>query len=266
MILFSDVLIMTTQVKKNIFNIYSRSDSGGVFFKRKFLLYQSTFEELIEESRKGKERVLIMREKINTEKTHYLELVFEDDPKMQSFLMESVSSKQTQLRTQCFGIELSKLQDNVKLEQKRVIPRFIVALYSHILQIGLREEGIFRISSEQKMLHRIMDKINHGEVPLNIINPFDAGNVIKHYFRSLPNSLLGEYIEELDPNTYGKDKANQIAGMQAALNNMPRQNVCTLELIIRLIITIEANKAHNKMSLENLCIVISNQPSSNKRP
>ncbi|PRP80025.1 RhoGAP domain-containing protein [Planoprotostelium fungivorum] len=106
---------------------------------------------------------------------------------------------------------------------------------------GMRREGIFRISGEAREIADAKKKINRG-TPLGRLDPHVSSNLIKIWFREMPDPLLqcarGEELHSDDP---------------AVLSNEQRH---LLEWLVDLMKEVAASSEDNKMTVENLAIVI----------
>ncbi|KAL7717143.1 Lim domain [Entamoeba marina] len=248
--IFNDSVFMTTPPKRSVFSTAARTAIKGILFKKKFFLTKCTVSERLD-NREKKKFYLDLVEDIPL-KT-FLTLEFETDPQMQQFIQNILSAKVSFIKTQCFGVTPHDYLKTVKTEKNRVVPRF----FSHCIDVvrsrGITEEGIFRISSEQKSINRMISRIDSGDCFFELQNAHDAANLVKTYLRTLPRSIAGSFLEDFLMALEEKEPSN---AMRSVLEEMPRTSVAMMYLFVCALKDVEKNKEINKMGIDNLCIVV----------
>ena len=248
---FNDSLFMTTPPKRSIFSSTARTQLKGMLFKKRFMLSATSVREVTDNRETKKFRCELVE---NFHVKTQMIIEFEDDIQLQTFIQHVVSAKLEFVKTQCYGVNPSDYLKNVRQEKNRVVPRFFSYCYNTIIKRGLEEEGIFRISSEQKNMNRMMTHIDMGEYNVEILNPHDAANLIKTYLRTLPRSIAGD---KLDQFIEALHEENKVEHFKAILKEIPDCNVAMIYLLVLILQAVEEKKSINKMTLDNLCIVVS---------
>ncbi|EDR23856.1 lim domain, putative [Entamoeba dispar SAW760] len=248
--IFNDTLFMTTQPKRSIFSIMAHTALKGIIFKKRFVLTQCSVREKSDNRETNKYRCDIVED---TPQKTFVTVEFEDDATLQIFIQNLVSAKLEFAKTQCFGVTPKDFLSKVKQEKGRLIPRFFSYCTSVAISRGINEEGIFRISSEQKNITRLISRIDNGEWNFEIVNPHDAANLIKTYLRTLPVSIAGDKLDEF------MDALEEPAPSEAikkVFETMPECNVAMMYVFALVLKAVEAKKEVNKMGIDNLCIVV----------
>ncbi|ELP86357.1 RalA-binding protein, putative [Entamoeba invadens IP1] len=248
--IFNDTLFMTTQPKRSIFSVITHSSLKGILFKKKFALTQCTVKEK-PDNRELEQYCCDLIE--DTPQKTFLTIKFEKDPDLQQFIQNFSSAKLAFLKTQCFGINPKEFVSKVKSEKGRLTPRFFNYCTNIIATRGIMEEGIFRISSEQKNINRLISRIDQGDCYFEIINPHDAANLIKTYLRTLPQSIAGDKLDDFIDAIASKEPIEET---KKVFETMDESNVAVMYIFTKLLIVVESKKEINKMGIDNLCIVV----------
>jgi len=114
---------------------------------------------------------------------------------------------------------------------------------------GIGQEGIFRLAGEQTEIKRIKETMNKKEFSSsNDINTI--ASLIKIWFRELPTPILNALPAE--SIFYSSD----INDCVTAFNTLPEPQKTLLDWLLQLLITTAANSSVNKMTAQNLAIVV----------
>jgi len=131
------------------------------------------------------------------------------------------------------------------------VPKIIVNLKNMILEKGgINTEGIFRLAGEQTEIKRIKEQLNdkNYDVKTNDINAITS--LLKIWFRELPIPVLNALPQE---SIMGFHDANDCL---EAYQSLPEPNKSLLSWFIELMKLVVSNSAVNKMTAQNLAIVV----------
>ncbi|XP_034112057.1 uncharacterized protein LOC132797684 [Drosophila nasuta] len=156
------------------------------------------------------------------------------------------------------GLQYLKLADAF-LENGTVvqIPQFVVEACSFILE-HCETEGIFRRAGSAIKQREIRKFLEAGNSLGKCHRVIDVANIVSYFFRELPEPLIPSYLHDtlvrclLTPTT----TSNTIHSMQLTCLIMPLLTVQTLAYFMQFLNTITRHVASNKMSAQNLAIVI----------
>jgi len=135
------------------------------------------------------------------------------------------------------------------------LPALVDETVKYIMQRGLKEEGIFRVSASLRKTKEIRDIYDVGDSP-----PEEEMNV------HLAAGLLKQYLREkkplIDPSLQPElEAANKLTGDEQStkiaeiLGKLPSANGKILESVFPLLVQVLANSEHNKMNIGNICII-----------
>ncbi|KAL1131175.1 hypothetical protein AAG570_012411 [Ranatra chinensis] len=133
-----------------------------------------------------------------------------------------------------------------------------------LLELGIAEEGIFRVTPGASKVRRMKVSLDANcmdlESALQFRDPHIFAGVLKTYLRELPEPLLthklyDQWIAAAKLLYAGNNKE----GMQAlwsTLHNLPQSNLDNLQYLIKFLSSLASNKHTNKMTPQNLAIVV----------
>jgi len=115
---------------------------------------------------------------------------------------------------------------------------------------GVNTEGIFRLAGEQTEIRRIKEQMNNKnyEIKTNDINAI--ASLLKIWFRELPTPVLNAVPQE---SIMGFQDANDCL---QAYHTLPEPNKTLFSWLLDLMKMIVSNSAVNKMTAQNLAIVV----------
>lgn len=145
-----------------------------------------------------------------------------------------------------------------------LVPRFLVVIFEEIENEGLKDTGIYRISSSVSELNHVKSIIDKtGTISFNerAYNPHTLASCVKSYFRELPDALLIDQVIEgfftLEKESPEKsDSSSVIENYRQILKNLPTPNYQTLKLLLKHLQKVSQFSEHNKMTASNLATVI----------
>lgn len=164
------------------------------------------------------------------------------------------------LSTTTYGIPLKTIcsRDNAK------VPQFLCQIFSFIEAEGLKDVGIYRISTSISELNKLKQEIDRNTY-LNLaernVDVHALTSCVKLFFRELPDALISDHVVEMlatskrvgEPNTF-TDKDTAL--YKQAMAKLPEANYHTLAALARHLNKIVEQNEFNKMTSSNLATVI----------
>ncbi|XP_060602729.1 ralA-binding protein 1-A-like isoform X5 [Ruditapes philippinarum] len=151
------------------------------------------------------------------------------------------------------AIERNRSHDGVQL------PALFRECIDYIEEHGLRCEGIYRISGVKSKVQHLKDLYNRGEaVYLEEHEPNIVAGVLKQFLRELPEPVLtNALIPKFEEASTIRNERRRIEGFLKLINELPQCNRLLLSwMIVHMTHVIERQK-ENKMTLQNVSIVLS---------
>ncbi|KAI1280750.1 Rho GTPase-activating protein 45 [Halotydeus destructor] len=172
-----------------------------------------------------------------------------------------------------FGVPLS-------LQRVDSVPYIVVKCISEIDCKGYGIKGLYRVSGVKSQVERLCQSFENGAelVDLSDVQPNVIANVLKLYFRQLPEPLLTfrlypefirvakqfpasskEHSPALDTGSPSGDKSvsqfQEIAQLVNVVNKLPRAHYLTLSYLVHHLKRVADNHPENNMPSSNLGIV-----------
>jgi len=178
--------------------------------------------------------------------------------------LEETQPKLETLRSSRKGYPIfgTSLQDHIRdlgLESGIAFPLQLCCV--KLLELGLDEEGLFRLTAGASKVKRLRAEIEAGHAFINNIDGYDHHvftGLIKTYLRELPSPLMGEelYNDWLEAGRLtGEDRFNAIWNLLQS-DYLPRENYRNIQYLFRFLHEVTLHSDKNKMSANNLAIVI----------
>ncbi|EDV94892.1 rho GTPase-activating protein 92B [Drosophila grimshawi] len=172
---------------------------------------------------------------------------------------------------------LARIQDTIQSTEKT---RFGTSLKDHLtsthrdisyivelcccclLEHGLEEEGLLRVGCASTKLRRMKHALEAQHVktplPLEYQDPHVIGSILKLYLRELPEPLLTyalykDFVRIAELHT----EAERKTAIKAVMGKLPKENYANLRYLTRFLALMQQSAVHNKMSSQNLAIVMS---------
>eukprot|EP01133_Synstelium_polycarpum_P009774 gene9774-11413_t len=158
-----------------------------------------------------------------------------------------------------FGVPLSEtmtIQRRVHPELK--VPVFLHDGFRYIIQHGLEIEGIFRIAGTKERVRALQQQLDRGEAidfAAGRVDPVDLADLIKIYFRELPDCLLQADHYDAFIATLTHDRLGQIQKLRELVADLATDNQDMLRELVWFLGKIAINHSYNKMTAENLGLV-----------
>ncbi|XP_023231170.1 rho GTPase-activating protein 44-like [Centruroides sculpturatus] len=142
----------------------------------------------------------------------------------------------------------------------RQIASVIEACVCLLLEIGMDEEGLFRIAGSSSKIKKVKSAFDAGLVNLldDIRDPHIVAGVLKSYLRELPEplftfQLFNDWLSAAEIS----DSDTRLQTLWRILNSLPEANFNNLRYLIKFLAKLASNSEINKMSSHNLAIVLS---------
>lgn len=168
--------------------------------------------------------------------------------------------------THVFGSPLTALVGTQYMDERSGVPKVIRACVDFVERHGLKEEGVYRLSSQKSQVEQLQAQFDSGkDVDLEALYSdrlFDgihlAANVLKLFIRSLPEPLLSDaLLSEFEALLKLSREDDMVAGIITLLARLPSTYYLTLGWIVHHINHVEENGAANKMTWENIAVIFS---------
>eukprot|EP00013_Stygamoeba_regulata_P019546 CAMPEP_0177653780 /NCGR_PEP_ID=MMETSP0447-20121125/13934_1 /TAXON_ID=0 /ORGANISM="Stygamoeba regulata, Strain BSH-02190019" /LENGTH=673 /DNA_ID=CAMNT_0019157291 /DNA_START=1 /DNA_END=2022 /DNA_ORIENTATION=+ len=163
-----------------------------------------------------------------------------------------------------FGVSLEQqwaAQHEAWLQNGSDLPEVVTATVAILLEHGLAEEGLFRLSAQQTRLTELRREFNRGALPA--LPPTDvhlAAGLLKLWLRELPEPLVPPAFAPTLQQHATAIPADGAAG--AALRalaectaQLPQPNLLVLQHLFFLLSRVVAYESLNKMGVTNLCVI-----------
>ncbi|EDV41742.1 uncharacterized protein Dana_GF17627 [Drosophila ananassae] len=157
-----------------------------------------------------------------------------------------------------FGTSLKEHLESTNREISYIVELCCCCLLEH----GLEEEGLLRVGCASTKLRRMKHALEAQHVktplPLDYQDPHVIGSILKLYLRELPEPLLTyglykDFIRIAERHSEAERKTE----IKAILGKLPKENYANLRYLTRFLALVQQRSVHNKMSSQNLAIVMS---------
>ena len=149
--------------------------------------------------------------------------------------------------------------------QSRTVPKFLMDIFREIENEGIKDVGIYRIStsiSELTNLKTMIDRTGFIDFEDRGYDTHALTSCVKSYFRELPDALLTDkviekcyYLRQLIL-TEEIDQDNIVNKFQQVLKSLPRVNYDTFKTFMKHLNTVSQYSDDNKMTAANIATVI----------
>ncbi len=153
-----------------------------------------------------------------------------------------------------FGLAL---EDHLRLQGREIASPLETCIF-WIMELGLDEEGLFRIAgsaSRMKMIRAALDA--NVEIDVDLGMEHALAGVLKQYLRELPEPLLtfNLYQDFIQTLTL-KDKDQKLQALWTIVNNLPKVNYNNFKYLIKFLGKVAGRSEQNKMNASNLSLVV----------
>jgi len=148
-----------------------------------------------------------------------------------------------------FGVDPTTLEQTE--DEGYAVPTILVNMKKvMVAKNAINTEGIFRLAGEQTEIHRIKDAMNKKSYDY-VTNDVNAiATLIKVWYRELPIPILNTLPSESIMNFSSSHDC------VAAYHKLPEPQKTLLSWLLDFLVTIAANSDVNKMTSQNLAIVV----------
>uniref|UniRef100_A0A2P2I3D8 Rho GTPase-activating protein 7-like n=1 Tax=Hirondellea gigas TaxID=1518452 RepID=A0A2P2I3D8_9CRUS len=170
------------------------------------------------------------------------------------FMFKKLRAAEQKSSDQVFGI-------GVHVTHKKTgypLPPVITDALSH-LEIGCIDQvGLFRKPGVRSRIQKLRELLDSGEVvDYNTYGAFDVADVVKTYFRELPEVLLTNKLSEVFLTIFQfLPEQERLEAVQCALIMMPDENREALMTLLTFLASIASNSHLNQMTASNLAVCL----------
>ncbi|XP_066555468.1 rho GTPase-activating protein 18 isoform X2 [Amia ocellicauda] len=161
-----------------------------------------------------------------------------------------------------FGVPLTTLlEQDQKKQQGTKVPLILQNLISHIEEEGLETEGLLRIPGVATRVRTVCQELEakfyDGSFAWESVKQHDAASLLKLFIRELPHPLLTvEYLSGFVAVQKLPTKKQQLQALNLLVLLLPEPCRDTLKTLLEFLQRVINNKAKNKMTLNNVAVVI----------
>lgn len=165
-----------------------------------------------------------------------------------------------------FGKTIDEIMDRQMEEgTMSITPDFLHAIFSRLEKTSTEVEGIFRISGSEQEVTFIRNELESGrKVDFTMYSPHTLTSFVKAFFKSLPEPIIPPKLNKVLDNTLkkaefeSKELPDDYCEMinQTLVNKLSMSSMALLKELVRLFNKIVEKSSINKMTLDNLFIVI----------
>lgn len=136
-----------------------------------------------------------------------------------------------------------------------------------VLEVGLYEEGIFRVAGSASKVRRLKGAFDANLVTTETLAQADehdrdydvhvVAGALKCYLRELPEPLLTHILHDQWLEAVRQtDHQQRLKALWVVVNQLPPVNLANLRYLVKFLAKLAANSSSNKMSPSNIAIVI----------
>ncbi|KAK3094980.1 hypothetical protein FSP39_008678 [Pinctada imbricata] len=158
-----------------------------------------------------------------------------------------------------FGVPLATAVERSKSHDGIELPRLVRECIDYIEEHGLSCEGIYRISGVKSKIQMLKDCYNRGmPVYLEEHEPNIIASLLKQFLRELPEPVLTKWLmPKFEEASVIRGEKLRVEAFRKLIKDLPPCNRLLLSwMIVHMTHIIEREK-ENKMSLQNVSIVLS---------
>lgn len=158
------------------------------------------------------------------------------------------------------------LHDHLRIAQEEIAVPLQVCV-RRLLEVGLYEEGIFRVAGSASKVRRLKGAFDANLVTTETLAQADehdrdydvhvVAGALKCYLRELPEPLLTHMLHDQWLEAVRQtDHQQRLKALWVVVNQLPPSNLANLRYLVKFLAKLAANSSNNKMSPSNIAIVI----------
>nr|XP_053630515.1 bargin-like [Cherax quadricarinatus] len=162
-----------------------------------------------------------------------------------------------------FGVPL---RDHLKIVQQEIAVPLQVCV-RRLVEIGLFEEGLFRVAGSTSKVRRLKGAFDANLVTNEALAQVDehdrdydvhvVAGTLKCYLRELPEPLLTHFLHDQWLEAVRQtDHQLRLKALWLVVNQLPPANLANLRYLVKFLAKLAANSSCNKMSPSNIAIVM----------
>lgn len=158
-----------------------------------------------------------------------------------------------------FGVALQVAVDRSPCHDGIQLPTVVRECIDYVEEFGLMCEGIYRISGVKSKVQALKDAYNKSHlVYLHEHEPNVIASLLKQFFRDLPEPVLtARLTPKFEQASTIKKVKEKVEEFELLLQDLPLANRVLLSWMIVHMTHVIAREKHNKMTLQNVSIVLS---------
>ncbi|PRP89314.1 lim domain protein [Planoprotostelium fungivorum] len=168
---------------------------------------------------------------------------------LQSAIVDSQAKK-------VYGVALDTVMSQPGNKGHAVLP-VIEKMVTYILNNGINNEGLFRLSGSATYMEETKNLIDRGKDPeWKGVDINAVAGLLKLWLRELPEPLLTfQHYDDWIQVAKKEDKLEALRSARELLPRLPMFNRFHLDMIVRMLVLVSKNADKNKMQPSNLSII-----------
>ncbi len=158
-----------------------------------------------------------------------------------------------------FGVPLEVATERNRSHDGVPLPVIVRQCIDYIEEQGLMQEGIYRSSGVKSKVNKLRTSFNsRQQVELLDYEPAVVASVLKQFLRELPDPVLTrELMPRFEAVSGDPTPQKRIEGMKRLMRELPECNRCLVQWIFAHMMHVIERERFNKMTLQNVSIVLS---------
>ncbi|KAL2078060.1 hypothetical protein ACEWY4_025745 [Coilia grayii] len=128
-----------------------------------------------------------------------------------------------------------------------------------LLQKGLKEEGLFRLTAAASVVKKLKSSLDAGMVDHSefSVDPHAVAGALKSYLRELPEPLMTfELYQDWFKAAEEKELSDKLERFKEVLKKLPEENYNNLRYLVQFLTCLSDYQVVNKMTPSNIAIVL----------
>lgn len=155
-----------------------------------------------------------------------------------------------------FGVPLS----DIVRREGRAVPNLVSKIASFLLERGIDQVGIFRVSGNSKVVERLRTTFDrNGDAALaDAVDVMAVAGLLKLFFRELPETLIPERLTQrfvVAQDASVSDPDGYVREVRRLLATLPECNYSTLKYLVAFLVMVAREESANKMNANALATI-----------